>query len=435
MALLDCLLQENLEVAYLKEPRKGQKDRYSYDVIFNEMTDEGRQILFEKLHNQYSNETIKISCRCNPKASINMIPVKGESTFYLRTQQGKKGLHVPGCNFEGTHQSYYHANWQEDEQTGKIRVRFRDSFVTEKPAKNPPTGSDGDSDELGSFRDRKHTFNRITLYAFFMRLLLDVWNVNMRNYVKALNGNKTPTYPSLSSLYKSIESHWSEKIVFGKGNDLKRVLYSGKGDITKAAYSVGKQFNLCLMVILYFEEIKEVDEEYYLITGRHLSNNAHIDILCETHKWGGVLSSLHGIEGPYLVGGWVTNTGYGKPAEFRSIALLPISSHGVIVDSSYERVFYDECHKLQRMIIRPYNLKYFPNWSGMLPDGLFLDTNPNSIVEIFGMSENQEEYHDRRNQKIAHFSQLHAYRKPFGFWYWEAYADKKMPPLPEPVKL
>ncbi|QLG39952.1 MULTISPECIES: hypothetical protein [unclassified Paenibacillus] len=111
----------------------------------------------------------------------------------------------------------------------------------------------------------------------------------------------------------------------------------------------------------------------------------------------------------------MTDTGYEKPVEFRSMTSIPISSHGVVVDSSYERDIYNECHCQQRQIIRPpYNLKYYPTWNGMLPDGLFLDTSPETIVEIFGMSE----YHERKLQKTAHFTQLKGFKKkPYSFWY------------------
>jgi hypothetical protein len=432
MPPMGILLQENLEVVYLKGSRQGQKDRRSYDVIFNEMTEDGRQILFEKLHSQYQAKEILLRCRCNLNGIIDMVPVNGGNSYYIRTLQGKKSLHIEGCNFEGGHQSNYHANWQEDESTGKIRVRFRDSFVVEKnePKPAPNTEEDGEAGERPP-RERKNTYNRITLYAFFMRLLLDAWNVKMRTHVKALNEGKTATYPDLAGLYESVESHWADKIVFGKDHELKRVLYAGRGDISKAAYSVKKQYNLCLMTLLLFEDVRAASETHHIVTGTHLSSNSRFEILCEKYKWEDALHSLSGIGGPYLIGGWVTDTGYGKPAEFRSMSLIPISSHGVVIDSSYEREFYNECHRQQRHIIRPYNLKYYPTWSGMLPDGLFLDTSPETIVEIFGMSENQDEYHERKDQKIAHFSQLkESLKKPFSFWFWEAYNGGGMPSLP-----
>lgn len=435
MTEMGSMLQENLEVVFLKGRRKGQKDRFSYDVIFNEMSDEGRQFLFEKFHRQYQAEEIILRCRCNPNVMIDMVPVNGENSYYIRTQQGKKTLHVEGCNFEGGYLSNYHANWQEDEETGKIRVRFRDSFVVDKTEKKPVLGEDEGGEEgvaSRTPRERRNTYNRITLYAFFMRLLLDVWNVKMRNYTKALREGKTPVYPELGGLYKSIDAHWSEKIIFGKDHGLKQVLFGGRGDISKAAFSVKKQHNLCLKTLLLFEDVQAVSDTHYALIGRHLSSNAQFEIHCEKYKWDEALASLSGIGGPYLIGGWVTDTGYGRPVEFRSMAIIPISSHGVVVDSSYERDFYNECHIQQRHIIRPYNLKYYPSWSGMLPDGLFLDTNPETIVEIFGMSENQEEYHDRKNQKKAHFSLLKSSRnRPFDFWYWEAYNGGIMPDLPQ----
>lgn len=428
---MDYLLPEQLEIVFLKGNRKGQKDLYSYDVIYDELTKDGRQTLFRQFHNQYQDAEIKLRCLCNKAVNIDMVPAQRESLYYIRTTQGKKDLHVPGCNFEGKHQSNYHANWQEDQESGIIRVRFEDSFVIDKPKvnNNPETANDDVEDQ--SSLERKNTYNRTTLYAFFKRLLMDVWNVKIRRYSKALSEGKKPPYPDLAGVYKSIESHWATKIIFGKNHDLKRVLFTGKAELEKAAFAVKKQHNLCMMTLLLFEELQVFSDTHLMIKGRHLGSNKSFEMLCETYKWQDSLTSLRGVGEPYLIGGWVYNTGYGQPAEYRSIAVVPVSDNGVFVESSYERQFYNACHQQERLIIRPYNLKYYPSWSGMLPDGLFLDTPIETIVEIFGMSENQEEYHLRKNQKIAHYSKLKdARRKPYDFWYWEAYGGVRMPNLP-----
>lgn len=428
----DGILKEDLEVIYLKGSRIDEKDRYSYDVIYEELTEEGRQILFEKFHKKYHIEKlITLRCNCNPNEIIELIPVSGKNTYFLRTNPGQQEKHAKGCNFEGKYENEYYTNWKEDESTGKIHVRFKDSFVIEQP-ENQPIPENEEEEDVGERtpRERRNTFNRITLYGFFKRLLLDVWNVKMRTYRKALNAGKPSSYPDVAGLYESIEAYWANKIVFGKDNDLKRVLFSGSGEISKAAYSVKKNHNLCLMTLMLFEECREASDTHYILVGSHLSTNQSLEILCEKHIWDEALHSLREIDGPYLIGGWVTDTGYGKPVEFRSLAIIPISTNGVIVESSYERDFYNECHCQERQIIRPYNLKYYPNWNGMLPDGLFLDTPPETIVEIFGMSENQTEYHERKSQKIDHYSQLKENKKPFSFWYWEAYDGSNMPILP-----
>jgi len=66
----------------------------------------------------------------------------------------------------------------------------------------------------------------------------------------------------------------------------------------------------------------------------------------------------------------------------------------------------------------------------MLPDGLLIDTPIETFVEIFGMSENVEIYHERKRQKIAHFSSLKQRSKPFDFWYWDVIKQQDMPEIP-----
>jgi hypothetical protein len=427
LSILESLVQSNLEVEFSKGENAGRIERYSYDVIYDELSDEGKKLIFERFYNQYHNDEITLRCRCNPNAAIEMIPVKVGDTYYIRTIQGKKELHLPGCNFEGGHQSNYHANWQEDPETGKIRVRFEDSFVVDPPKKT--TGVEQSGEE--GARQGTNTYNRITLFAFFMRLLLDAWNVNMRNYRDATQQGKELPYPNLHSVYKSIEDYWSKKIVFGRNHELKTVLFWGRGEIARAAYAIKKELNLSMMVLMKFVECIDVSDSYVEIKCQHMSTGNMFIIQCERSKWMNVLSAQSGIGEPFLVGGWVNNKGYERPVEFRSLTLIPVSSNGVVVDSSYERQFYDRCHADLRHIVRPYNLKYFPSWQGMLPDGLLLDTPKETIIEIFGMSENQVEYHQRKEQKITHFSSLHnAKKKPYSFWYWEAYKGYPMPELP-----
>ncbi|MGF7035359.1 hypothetical protein J2T17_006367 [Paenibacillus mucilaginosus] len=428
MSIMDSLLQTSLEVEHVRGEDAGRIERHSYDVIYEELSDEGKNLIFERFYALYQKNEVILRCRCNPNASIEMVPVKVEDTHYIRTIRGKKGLHQPGCNFEGGQQSNYYANWQEDPDTGKIRVRFGDSYVVDPP-KKPDLDPNGEERD-GPPRFGTNTYNRITLYAFFMRLMLDAWNVSMRNYYDASRKGREVPYPNLHSVYKSIQDYWAKKIIFGK-HELKTVLFWGRGDIAQAAYAIQNDLNLSLMVLMKYVEQKDLSDTTIEVKCQHMSSGKMFTLHCERSKWLNALDSLSGIGGPLLVGGWVNNTGYGRLVKFRSLALIPVSSNGVVIDSSYEREFYDRCHADLRQIVRPYNLKFFPSWQGMLPDGLFLDTPKKTIVEIFGMSENQNEYHQRKEQKIAHFSTLHeAKKKPFSFWYWEPYKGDPMPDLP-----
>ena len=62
--------------------------------------------------------------------------------------------------------------------------------------------------------------------------------------------------------------------------------------------------------------------------------------------------------------------------------------------------------------------RYHPKWDGLVPDGLLIDTKPPTIIEVFGMSESNVEYHLHRDYKIKHFTSL---KPSYDFWYWDAF--------------
>ncbi|MGE8081447.1 hypothetical protein [Peribacillus loiseleuriae] len=133
-------------------------------------------------------------------------------------------------------------------------------------------------------------------------------------------------------------------------------------------------------------------------------------------------------DGPYIIGGFVENRGYGKIPEFISLSILPINKNGVPIESSFEREVYDQLCDEQRLIERPIESKYYPKWNGLIPDGLLLDTKPKTIIEIFGMSESNKEYHLHRKFKIELFNSLNSY---YDLWYWDAFNGSKKPSLPQ----
>ncbi len=70
--------------------------------------------------------------------------------------------------------------------------------------------------------------------------------------------------------------------------------------------------------------------------------------------------------------------------------------------------------------------KFHPQWNGLIPDGLFKDTEKPTIVEVFGMSESDKEYHLHRQYKIELFKELSNY----DFWFWDAFNESPLPSLP-----
>ncbi|MEY8757924.1 SMI1/KNR4 family protein [Peribacillus frigoritolerans] len=69
-----------------------------------------------------------------------------------------------------------------------------------------------------------------------------------------------------------------------------------------------------------------------------------------------------------------------------------------------------------------------------MPDGLLIDTEIPIIIEVFGMSESDTEYHLHRQFKIDYFTSL----KPHDdLWYWDTFntsSEPSLPPFKDKVK-
>ncbi|MBU5217645.1 hypothetical protein KQI67_13090 [Bacillus albus] len=134
--------------------------------------------------------------------------------------------------------------------------------------------------------------------------------------------------------------------------------------------------------------------------------------------------------GPTVITGFVSQKGF-KQYRIMSLGILSINTYGVVVESSHERELYDRICQEKRLVKRTYDSKYHPHsWLGLKPDGLFIDTEIPTIIEVFGMSENMDSYHTERDFKLKHFSSL---EPNYSFWYWDAYKGDTIPKFP-PIK-
>lgn len=418
MLRISDLLQYNLKIKYSAIRSDNRSEYYSYDVLYNEMDDKTRNDLFEAWYSLYQSNTIRLFCLCNPEKKIEMVLSKRDKKIHIRSKQDMKQHHTPGCNFEGTSIGTYHQNWERADD-GTIHIRFEDSFtIKDNPSTQPSTN-------LSPEQRRMNTYNRITLLAFFKRLLMDSWNISIYNY----KHKKLRYYPSLKNVYSYFSTTMAGKMCFGKNHTIKDVLFDGKSYLGTAAIQLAKYKQLKLMIMLELVSAT-LENNTYTIRGKHLTTNKPFTVVCDKEKWEEALKDVRGIDGPQILGAWVTKTS-SQITEISTLALIPISSHGVPIESSYERTFYNHCHYNNRLIIRPYELKYFPSWQGMLPDGLLIDTEMETIVEIFGMSENQIEYHERKRHKESHFKTLKDYpNKKYDLWIWNAYKGQQMSDLP-----
>lgn len=56
-------------------------------------------------------------------------------------------------------------------------------------------------------------------------------------------------------------------------------------------------------------------------------------------------NSIRVNQGPYIIGGFVKSIGSRKTPQIVSVAVVPINTNGVVIESSYERQLYDQICK------------------------------------------------------------------------------------------
>lgn len=110
-------------------------------------------------------------------------------------------------------------------------------------------------------------------------------------------------------------------------------------------------------------------------------------------------------------------------ATVMGISLMRVTDTYIPVDSQYEKLLADHLIGLYRVFKKP--LRFDASKMDVFPDFLLLDTDPITVIEVFGF-QGSGEYEARKLKKI------HFYRQtPYGFWCWEPqqYSDP-LPVLP-----
>jgi len=117
-----------------------------------------------------------------------------------------------------------------------------------------------------------------------------------------------------------------------------------------------------------------------------------------------------------------------KDADTDNFHIVEISAMGVNekfipFDSSYEHHVLDKLIKENRCFVKP--LRHQKEKSKYHPDFILLDTEPNTIMEVFGMM-NNEEYAEHAMSKVAFYKD-----KDFQTWIWDTSITKEIPVFKE----
>ncbi|MBU5239890.1 DUF1173 family protein [Bacillus velezensis] len=397
----------------------GKSKTYSYETVLEEFSEEKRKAFLSELYQLYNQNKVSLECKCNHLEQVRMQinhrkGYSGKELYYFSTFPGDKEKHTPYCNFYGdSYSSLYNQNWITKE--GELSVKFKNTdFVLNKQKRNRKSGNNRRKSEKKMIQDK------IGMFGFLTHWITETWNgVNKYRFEQDI------PFPTKIDFYKALVSK-SKKIKIGRGLSLHNVLYR-MGSLNRSYY-IERDHKNCMFVILSYIDHEEIEDGFdgYLVHLDSIEDKEIKKFVCSKERWDIVVENQN-LNPHCWVGGWVKNTGENTPPEFIDIAIVPSNSHGLWSESSYEIKFYDLLCQEKRFFQKPYSTKNYPEWNGMKPDAILLDTSPKTIIEVFGRSLSDEDYHARRDEKIKHFSKLENYN----FWYWDAFRNKKIPNLPE----
>jgi hypothetical protein len=400
-----------------------QTSYLSYNTL-SQLNDGERKIKLKELYNLYSRKQLHLRCTCKENGAEMSIGYR-EPTYYLRSYNNQLDMHDNSCYFskESSLSSSNSSNIQSGiitDESGNFMIKLNPHDYKINKVYIEPTNSSSSN----TLTENKPSSNKTTINQLVKFIVTNSWN----NCIQHDISRKEFEYPTISDVFKKAYSYVTKKVFITKSITLHDVLFK-QGKIG-AIYHIENKYKNKAQPFILFKLIQLIELPDYnkmkLIVENPITHikyefNASTSLF-EYAKRNVIVS-----DGPLLVAGFVKNIGFKEIPEMISMSLIPINDWGVPIESSYERRFYNNVCENRRLIIRPIETKYYPQFKGLLPDGLFIDTNPQTVVEIFGMSKNNLDYHYHREEKIMIFSDL----KPnYQFWYWDAFEDTDIPQFP-----
>ncbi|EOO70360.1 hypothetical protein IIC_04802 [Bacillus cereus VD021] len=392
----------------------------SYEWIEEILNNDEKNRLLSSLKRQLLAKEIELFCTCSTKNIIQMSIRKGQKNYSIMTFRNQKELHEAHCNqFNDNYicHNNYIQNWRE-QKNGTIIVNLnipstKTSNINEEDNKKEDTSQKKEK----QFKKNGASTSPLTVYELTRKLLIQAWDLHIWNLYTYKKQN---AYPNLAEVWHNLIFTGTKKIILNKQNLTLHDITSTTGQ-EKSIYAIQKKhnFNLPAYFILEFVAAEEIDADTHHISARNPKTKEIFIYEIETQLLNDILNSTNVKEGPYIIAGYAKANSYGKKPIILGIAIVPINTYGVVIESSYERSLYNILCSEGRLVQRIHDYKYHPQWEGMLPDGLLLDTDKPTILEVFGMSKNVTSYHVRKEAKISHFNSLEEYN----FWFWNAFEN------------
>lgn len=407
----------------LKVKFSDRVEIYDYEEIYDNMEYAERNKFLKSLYDQSDN--IIVTCVCKEKEELPLYlsytknGTKGTLTYYLARKSGNKE-HSEGCNFEG--KAIKNKDSWDKKKDGTVIVKVKGyNYNREK----------GESHGGGNrpYSGRRPGQSRTTFNGFIRHWLSETWD-HKTNSVYKKNGRGI-TFEEFYDflLYKSKSIKFNMKLCAADIMSNHRNNTTNKSNKYRAKELAKQNANMLVLSRLNsFADIINLEDGKVKILLRQPDTNEKFEYICSKDVWDVSIGGNTVKSPPFMIGAFTKYINWDNPLELIEIAVIPISDRGVFVESSYERAYYNRAHEEERAIIKPYTItEFYKSFRGMKPDAIFIDTpEKNTIIEIFGRSENDEYYHIRKEQKIRHFSSLDNYK----FECWYAYTGDNIPKLP-----
>lgn len=382
---------------------------YEYEEVYpSSLKPNEENRLLRNLHENIKG--LELSCICLGweisiplRVSYKRNKEYNKNTYYLANLSVDFN-HADSCQFAGIKSENRHS-WISNGS---------DIDVSIKLPRNKPSGSNAGGKGNTSVAGGRNGVSQVdkTLNGFIRQLLSESWdhanNIKKKEISEALhNGNRN-----------SIKAVSLKETFLRMIDKIKHIKINSKYKLSDLMTKDSPiQFKFILLLLDTKDNIKDNTQDTYKIILKNIIKDEDYHYTCRKDIFNSALNDNTVKDSPFVVGAFVKK----GTSEIVDCALVPISDNGVWVESSYEKELYNILHMNNRLFRKPY--KSYADFNHMKIDGLLIDTKDKkgTILEVFGESESNIQYHIRRGQKIELFDSLST--KGYGFWYWDAFKE------------
>lgn len=413
-------------VTHIKTGKKFKE--YTYDDL---LSAELYKSDLDKIYNNKKDYSISCSCSTKPLMHFRKLTHR----YSISANPKSKVKHDEECLFRGDLKESQlrgiHFQALQIVAPDHIKVTINHLGIVEATRKKRLTSANNSNRNSISS-------SKMTIGSFGRELLSRSWEYAMDNFISG----KHP-YPTVKGIRFALKELFvggypntqpKLKVEISKGEFLNNKLLLGFEKMEVIYHKNKENINPVIMLPFNKEMLqKDFDENHHLLRFPSVNNNQatneYKELVIGKDEWEEITSTyrtrvnFNNHEQYFIIGLGEANE-YGKPPILFKAELIPTTKRGMFVDSSFENEFFTILERKQRDYIKPNQL--LEQLDNLKPDAILRDSEKPCIIEIFGMSEANKDYHEARYKKINYYESL----RDFQFYKWDAFKGEKPKPLP-----